>query len=706
MKKTTLITFVLVLLAVCSAYGQELYVGTYNVRYKNNDDTSAGNSWNVRRTYFMNFVNFQQPDLLGVQEALPAQMTDLRNGLTGYGSIGVGRNDGANSGEYSAIFYRKETMVLLDNGDFWLSDTPYKPSKGFPSKGGGTQYYRICSWGKFFHKASGTVVYHFNTHLDLDETNRQQSYYLIKQKIEEIASKNLPVIVSGDYNAVQTGDAYKLFSGSGFLYDCFSRTKQKFITNGTCPGFNAGNYSLVSGEFRRIDHIFVSRAFNVEHYAVLNPCYYSETGTATYQLRAYSDHSPVFAKLTLRTPEMTELTTTPPPMLNGVYQLSTPEELQAFSYIVNGVAGYTQNAAAKAVLLNDIDMQGMSSWRPIGSVNAPYTGTFDGQGYSIRNIQVKTGKGYSGLFGNTSGATIRDFRISGIVTVAEGSGEHGTVGYASSTTIQDVHSSLNITTGVANADTKHIGGIAGTLAASSRVSRCSYAGTLTDAGTNTVGGIAGYADQSANRINDVLNLGKITTKGNETNTGGILGYVNYAALRLSRCVNAGAITGNQTYSGQIVGRQIKAMTFAPSDLYYLDGKSLTAFGSGTDGTSAVGATAVTAEQLASGEICYLLNGDQTDINWYQTLPGWEDESGADACPVPMRDHLRVWRYDNLYSNDSPDGMEEMQNPAFKVRNSGGAYDIGGRKIDSSLFTLHSSLKRGLYILNGKKIVVK
>ena len=318
--KKRLLQLALVLLTVCSLHAQELYVCTYNLRYKNSSDTDAGNGWNTRRTYLINLVNFQQPDLLGVQEALPAQMTDMRNGLTEYGSIGVGRNDGANSGEYSAIFYRKETMVLLDNGDFWLSDTPYKPSKGFPSKGGSTTYYRICSWGKFFHKPSGTVIYHFNTHMDLDETNRQQSYYLIKQKIEEIASKTAPVIVTGDYNAVQTEDSYKLFLNSGFLYDSYTRAKQKFVTNGTCPGFNANNYSTAGGDYRRIDHIFVTRAFNVDHFAVLNPCYYSTSGTASYHLRAFSDHSPVFAKLSLRNPQMAELTTDLPPSENGVYQ--------------------------------------------------------------------------------------------------------------------------------------------------------------------------------------------------------------------------------------------------------------------------------------------------------------------------------------------------------------------------------------------------
>ena len=697
--KKRLLQLVLVLLTVCSLHAQELYVCTYNLRYKNSSDTDAGNGWNTRRTYLINLVNFQQPDLLGVQEALPAQMTDMRNGLTEYGSIGVGRNDGNNSGEYSAIFYRKETMVLLDNGDFWLSDTPYKPSKGFPSKGGSTTYYRICSWGKFFHKPSGTVIYHFNTHMDLDETNRQQSYYLIKQKIEEIASKTAPVIVTGDYNAVQTEDSYKLFLNSGFLYDSYTRAKQKFVTNGTCPGFNANNYSTAGGDYRRIDHIFVTRAFNVDHFAVLNPCYYSTSGTASYHLRAFSDHSPVFAKLSLRNPQMAELTTDLPPSENGVYQLSTPEELQAFSYIVNGIAGYKQNSAAKAVLLSDIDMSGMPSWSPIGKSSSAFTGTFDGQGHSIKNLVVKTNKSYSGLFGNTSGATIKNFSVGGTISVAEGSMEHGAVGYASNTTISDVHSSLNITTAKANNDTRHIGGIAGTMAAASNISRCSYAGTLTDAGTNTVGGIVGYADGSNNIISHVLNSGKIQSKGAETNTGGILGYVNYAGFKINHCLNVGSVSGAEAYSGQIMGRQVKAMTTLPSDLYYLDGNKLSAFGTETESTSAVGATAVSAEQLASGEICYNLNGDQEEIIWFQTLE-------SDAYPVLLGDHLQVWKYDDLYSNDSPNGIFEIQNSKFKIQNEDEVYDLSGRKIDSSLFTLHSSLRKGIYVINGKKYMIK
>ena len=701
--KTRLSLLAILLLAGIAACAQELVVCSYNLRYKNSGDTDAGNGWNTRRTYLINLMNFQQPDLLGVQEALNAQMNDVQNGLKGYSYIGVGRDNGTTGGEYSAIFYRTERMVLLDHGDFWLSDTPYKASKGFPSKGGSTTYKRICTWGKFFDKATGSVIYHFNTHMDLDETNRQQSYYLIKQKIQEIASTLAPVIVSGDYNAVQTGEAYKLFYGSGFLYDCFHRAKQKFMTNGTCPGFNANNYSTVSSELRRIDHIFVSRAFNVEHYGVLNPCYYSTSGTADYKERAYSDHSPVIAKLTVRTPEAMEMPSAQPPVADGFYQLSTPEELQAFSFIVGGIGGFVQNTAAKAVLLCDIDMKGATSWLPIGSGSKPFTGTFDGQGHAIRNLAVKTGKSQSGLFGRTQGATIRNLHVDGTVTVSEGYSDHGVVGYADGTTIADVHSALTITTGKANDDTQHIGGIAGSLWGQSTVDRCSFSGRITDAGTNTVGGIAGYADGTPNLITNAINYGTVRTTGSETNTGGILGYVNYAGFRIANCANVGSVSGKVAYSGQLIGRQLKAMTAPPDNLYYL-ASGIPAFGAGTDAASATGATAVTAAQLASGEVCYRLNGDQTEINWYQTLPGADASAEADPYPVLDPTHLQVLLRDGVYVNDNASSMNEklkMKNEKLKMKNEKfdvGIFNLAGQRL--------SKARKGINIVNGKKYILK
>ena len=79
--KRQLLHFTLLLLACLAVQAQELKVCTYNLRYKNTSDTNAGNGWNTRRTYLINFVNFQQPDLLGVQEAVKSQMTDMASGL-------------------------------------------------------------------------------------------------------------------------------------------------------------------------------------------------------------------------------------------------------------------------------------------------------------------------------------------------------------------------------------------------------------------------------------------------------------------------------------------------------------------------------------------------------------------------------------------------------------------------------------------------
>lgn len=66
--------------------------------------------------------------------------------------IGVGRDDGAESGEHAAVFYKKERFEMMDSGNFWLSETPEKPSFGWDA-----QCRRICSWGKFREKNSGEI---------------------------------------------------------------------------------------------------------------------------------------------------------------------------------------------------------------------------------------------------------------------------------------------------------------------------------------------------------------------------------------------------------------------------------------------------------------------------------------------------------------------------------------------------------------------
>ena len=64
------------------------------------------------------------------------------------------------------------------------------------------------------------------------------------------------------------------------------------------------------------------------------------------------------------------------------------------------------------------------------------------------------------------------------------------------------------------------------------------------------------------------------------------------------------------------------------------------------GLSSDRATAVTDDQLSSGEVAYLLNGDQSDINWYQNI----DRGEKDNAPALNSEHYTVYKKNNGYTN--------------------------------------------------------
>jgi hypothetical protein len=99
-----------------------LRVMTFNVRYDNPGD--GPNAWPFRRDWVGALVRFHGADVVGVQEALAHMLTDLDARLPGFVRVGVGRTDGRDRGEFSAILYRTDRLELLDGGTFWLSPTP------------------------------------------------------------------------------------------------------------------------------------------------------------------------------------------------------------------------------------------------------------------------------------------------------------------------------------------------------------------------------------------------------------------------------------------------------------------------------------------------------------------------------------------------------------------------------------------------------
>lgn len=251
------------------------------------------------------------------------------------------------------------------------------------------------------------------------------------------------------------------------------------------------------------------------------------------------------------------------------YQISTAAQLKRFRNIVNGTGGQTPNPGACAELTADIDLEN-EAWKPIGYASnydetKAYSGTFDGKGYTIKNLNV-SGSGNIGLFGYVSGGTIRNLTVAGSVTATGG----------------------------------RAGGITCTLI-DGLIENCANLCTVTYTGADgSVGGIVGYAypiDDSV-AIRDCYNIGKID---GGTRTGGILGLDNYPGTEISNCYNVGSVTGNE-YVGAIAGNTC----YSPSNCYYLSDTSSGA--------------ARTEKEFADGTVLNLLINGRNDSEhpWYET----------------------------------------------------------------------------------------
>lgn len=385
------------------------------------------------------------------------------------------------------------------------------------------------------------------------------------------------------------------------------------------------------------------------------------------------------------------------PNVDGVYQLATADDLKRFSIIVGNI-----NAAANAVLTADIDMSEIEIFEPIGSSGNPFTGKFDGQGHKITGFGTYdeelgyytmqlSGQG-AGFFGSVKGADIRDFSIDGTVEVVGGK-YIGAIGQAVQSTITDVHSSLDIH--VTESGVHHTGGVVGSTEGGylSTITRCSYSGNMTVAAgsTDNFAGVLGYSGNDV--VANCANYGTITFSDAGCAAGGVVGYINNTNTSVQNCLNTGAIvcdvSNSPKYGGAIVGR-IKNNWSSTGIVnnYWLAGS---AYGPARkdDGTSPAAASAEgsTAGQLASGEICYKLNGDQTDINWYQTL-------ATDDYPVLWNDHLRVWLYDDTYTNVDPDAIIDVKATEYEHS---GIYNLAGQRL--------GKMQKGINIVNGKKVLV-
>ena len=284
---------------------------------------------------------------------------------------------------------------------------------------------------------------------------------------------------------------------------------------------------------------------------------------------------------------------------NDPYQISTAAQLKRFRNIVNGTGGQTQNRGACAVLMNDIvlndgtfDANGTytsgssgktaEKWTPIGKYTSdndktPYTGTFDGQGHTIKGLYVNsTSDAYVGLFGYLEGAAVRNLTVDGYV---QGS---------------------NV-----------VGGIAG-YASKAAIENCSNHCSVFGGSDSMIGGIAGLNFDGA-KIIDCYNVGTIRDRVGADYHGGIAGYNNGT---VSNCYNVGTISGS-VYGGEIVGANsgTEGNFGIVENCYYLAGTNL----NGVCSTDSFGNTkkpeSKTAAEFADGTVLALLKADRDNSPW-------------------------------------------------------------------------------------------
>lgn len=249
---------------------------SFNIRCAN----VGSDTWEDRIGIVSQTMLESEADSIGVQEATPEWMSTLKETVgEKYAYVGVGRDDGDNEGEYSAVFYLKDKYNAIDSGTFWLSETPDEVSFGWDAV-----CRRVCTWVVLENKETGEKYVHLNSHFDhVGITARKNSVDLILDKASEYA--DLPVVFTADMNVRQGSDNYNQFVDSGILRDT------KFDTSDTMNYCTYHDTKPESHADDVIDYVMVNDNFDTITYRVV---------TEGIDGRFVSDHYPIYADIVIK----------------------------------------------------------------------------------------------------------------------------------------------------------------------------------------------------------------------------------------------------------------------------------------------------------------------------------------------------------------------------------------------------------------------
>ena len=270
----TALSAALIAISAMAQSATQVSVMSFNIRGENQNDGS--NSWGFRYVSVAMMIEDTSADIVCFQETTLDHLKYFTEVSSKNKWVGVGRDDGKKSGEYTSIMYNSKKISIGKSGTFWLSETPDKVSSGWGADHPCTAVWAVCK-----EKKSGKSLFVVNTHIDVDDPEyRRQAIGLILQQIDALNTGNLPVVLTGGFN---------MEDGNEVLSAVKSRMQNaRNAAFSTDDVRSYHNYGKVS---QKIDHIYFSG---------FSSCQEFKTITARYNDRAYvSDHNPIQATLIL-----------------------------------------------------------------------------------------------------------------------------------------------------------------------------------------------------------------------------------------------------------------------------------------------------------------------------------------------------------------------------------------------------------------------
>ena len=186
----------------------------------------------------------------------------------------------------------------------------------------------------------------------------------------------------------------------------------------------------------------------------------------------------------------------------------------------------------------------------------------------------------------------------------------------------------------------------GTDNLTSTISNCSNAGNIT--GISHIGGVCGT--NSCEKLDGaviVINCYNTGTVSGTSYVGGVCGYIKYEKGQIINCYNTGTVIGSSSVGGVCGGVNIDYSYTNKIANCYFDTSKYSGDAVGYCGGIIENVLGKTAEQFASGEVCYLLNKGKTDGTqaWYQNLAN----EGGDSYPV-LKSNVNYTVYASLPCN--------------------------------------------------------